>query len=90
MENETEMSNFDVSTLRNSLPQKRGLSRHYSGKSRSFMCMADVRCLEDLKKQEHPDAKKRKKYTDRKDIHHPYNCRRVSSSNQFSTPYIGV
>jgi hypothetical protein len=28
----------------------RGLSRYYSGKARSFICISDVKCLEDLKK----------------------------------------
>lgn len=31
------------------------------------MCMADIRCLEDLKKQDHADGKKRKKYSERRD-----------------------
>ncbi|KAJ4716571.1 Oxidative stress 3 [Melia azedarach] len=58
-----------MASLQANLPQnssKRGLSRYYSGKARSFTCMGDVHCLEDLKKQEHPDAKKRKhKYLNR-------------------------
>lgn len=28
----------------------RGLSRFYSGKARSYVCIFDVKCLEDLKK----------------------------------------
>ncbi|KAF3435745.1 hypothetical protein FNV43_RR22837 [Rhamnella rubrinervis] len=85
------MRTFDMGSLRTNLPLKRGLSRYYSGKSRSFTCMADVHCLEDLKKPEHPDAKKRKKHSDRKDIRVPhYPCRRVSSSTQCTTPYVGV
>lgn len=46
---------------------RRGLSRYYSGKARSFVCISDVKCLEDLKKPTHlldddDDAyKKRKK-----------------------------
>ncbi|XWS62751.1 hypothetical protein CRYUN_Cryun06bG0037800 [Craigia yunnanensis] len=63
MENQTEMRAFDMGALWNNLPQKRGLSRYYSGKARSFACIADVRSVKDLKKQEHPDAKKRKKYS---------------------------
>ncbi|XP_062176650.1 protein OXIDATIVE STRESS 3 LIKE 3-like [Alnus glutinosa] len=93
MEKDTEDTRtFDMDALRTNLPHKRGLSRHYSGKSRTFTCMADVHCLEDLKKQEHPDAKKRKKYSDRKKGVHisPYTCRRVSSSTQCTTPYVGV
>nr|XP_048336332.1 protein OXIDATIVE STRESS 3 LIKE 2-like [Ziziphus jujuba var. spinosa] len=85
------MRTFDMGSLRTNLPLKRGLSRYYSGKSRSFTCMADVHCLEDLKKPEHPDAKKRKKYSDRKDMRvPPYPCRRVSSSTQCAPPYVGV
>ncbi|GAV61550.1 hypothetical protein CFOL_v3_05077 [Cephalotus follicularis] len=92
MENQSEIMIFDMSALRSNLPQnRRGLSRYYSGKSRSFTCMDDVHCLEDLKKQEHPDAKKRKKYANRKEVHfNPSPCRRVSSSTQCSTPCIGV
>ena len=55
--------------------------------------MEDVHCLEDLKKQEHQDAKKRKKYSDRnKGTPHipPSSCRRISSSTQCAPPYIGV
>ncbi|KAF5751092.1 putative kinase [Tripterygium wilfordii] len=70
---------------------RRGLSRYYSGKARSFTCMADVHCLEDLKKQEHIDAKKRKKYLERKELPvPPYPCRRVASTNQFATPFVGA
>ncbi|KAK4562629.1 hypothetical protein RGQ29_005225 [Quercus rubra] len=94
MEKETDnMRAFDMDALRTNLPQKRGLSRFYSGKSRSFTCMEDVHCLEDLKKQEHQDAKKRKKYSDRnKGTPHipPSSCRRISSSTQCAPPYIGV
>uniref|UniRef100_A0A2N9IZZ0 Uncharacterized protein n=1 Tax=Fagus sylvatica TaxID=28930 RepID=A0A2N9IZZ0_FAGSY len=86
------MRSFDMDALRTNLPQnRRGLSRYYSGKSRSFTCMTEVHCVEDLKKQEHPDAKKRKKYSDRKGIQiQPTPCRRVSSTTQCAAPYIGV
>ncbi|TXG64603.1 hypothetical protein EZV62_011597 [Acer yangbiense] len=69
---------------------RRGLSRYYSGKARSFTCMADARSVEDLKKQEHPDAKKRKKYSlNKRQVQvPPHPCRRVSSTNHFSTPYV--
>lgn len=43
---------------------RRGLSRYYSGKARSFSSLADAHCLDDLKKIE-PEAK-RKKYRHRK------------------------
>ncbi|KAJ8763362.1 hypothetical protein K2173_002245 [Erythroxylum novogranatense] len=80
MESLVENMSFDMNSLRTNLPQKRGLSRYYSGKSRSFTCMADVHCLEDLKKPERPDAKKRKQCPDRKDLHVPsYPCRRASN-----------
>ncbi|CAK9315912.1 unnamed protein product [Citrullus colocynthis] len=74
------MMAFDMGSLRTNLPQKRGLSRYYSGKARSFACIADVRSVEDLKKPKHPDAKKRKKHSDCKEIHvPPFHSRRVSS-----------
>ncbi|OMO75589.1 hypothetical protein COLO4_25993 [Corchorus olitorius] len=91
MENQTEMGAFDMGALRSNLPQKRGLSRYYSGKSRSFTCIADVRCVEDLKKQEHPEAKKRKKYSNKEmPVYPPYPCRRVSSYTHCAAPCIGV
>ncbi|KAA8546007.1 hypothetical protein F0562_020542 [Nyssa sinensis] len=93
MEKQTDnMRIFDMGALRTNLPQnRRGLSRYYSGKSRSFVCMADVHCLEDLKKEENPDAKKRKKQSDRKGMHiQPFSCRRISSSSQFATPVLGM
>ncbi|KAI5577337.1 hypothetical protein BDE02_09G105800 [Populus trichocarpa] len=92
MENQTEQVPFDMDALRANLPQKRGgLSRYYSGKARSFTCIADVRCLEDLKKPERPDPKKRQKYSDGNGLHvPPYPCRRVSSSTQCISPFVGV
>ncbi|KAK9942650.1 hypothetical protein M0R45_008304 [Rubus argutus] len=94
-DNDNNMRTFDMGALRSSLPQnRRGLSRYYSGKAQSFTCMADVRCLEDLKKPEHPDAKKRKKHTEKKfhvpAPYPPHPCRRVSSTTQFATPCVGV
>lgn len=35
-----------------------GLSRHYDGKSRSFTSLANVRSLEDLRKEENAEKKK--------------------------------
>ncbi|KAK1262920.1 hypothetical protein QJS04_geneDACA009528 [Acorus gramineus] len=53
---------FDMGSLRTHLPQKRGLSKYFSGKSRSFQCIADATCVEDLKKMEPlRSAKKRRK-----------------------------
>ncbi|XP_062076830.1 protein OXIDATIVE STRESS 3 LIKE 3-like [Humulus lupulus] len=102
-DNNNMMNTFDMGALRSNLPtSKRGLSRYYSGKSRSFTCMADVQCLEDLKKPEHiPDAKKRKKYSERNKAtdHHiilplppyPTYCRTVPANNQCSSPcHVGV
>ncbi|OAY37302.1 hypothetical protein MANES_11G091000v8 [Manihot esculenta] len=81
MENPTATMTFNMDSLPNILPNKRGLSRYYSGKSRSFACMEDVQCLEDLKKKEHPDAKKRKKFSERRESHiPPYQCRKLSST----------
>ncbi|KAB2094979.1 hypothetical protein ERO13_A01G004200v2 [Gossypium hirsutum] len=96
MENQSEKRHFDMGSLRNNLPQKRGLSMYYSGKSQSFACILDVRNVEDLKKQEHPNAKKRKKYPKTKEMHHhqhqymPYPCQRVSSKAHCNSPYIGI
>lgn len=39
---------------------RRGLSKHYEGKSKSFACLSNVRCLEDLAKPEHPYNKRLK------------------------------
>ncbi|CAG7898969.1 unnamed protein product [Brassica rapa] len=50
MENISGLMAFDMGELRNNLPKKRGLSRFYSGKARSYVCIFDVKCLEDLKK----------------------------------------
>ncbi|XP_054786103.1 protein OXIDATIVE STRESS 3 LIKE 3-like [Prosopis cineraria] len=103
MEQEINQLIFNMGSLGTSAPQRRGLSRYYSGKARSFTCIADVRCLEDLKKPKHPDNKKRKKHSEAKNdgggggggndnIHilPPYACRRVPSCAQFATPYVNV
>lgn len=50
----------DMSSLLQELPFKRGLSKHYNGKSQSFTSLANVRCLEDLAKPENPYNKKLK------------------------------
>ncbi|XP_057966171.1 protein OXIDATIVE STRESS 3 LIKE 1-like [Malania oleifera] len=92
MEKETESTKaFDMGALRTNLPQKRGLSRYYSGKARSFTCITDAQCLEDLKKRENPEAKKRKKVLDMQEMQiPPYPCRRVSSTTQCATPCVGA
>ncbi|KAF7127538.1 hypothetical protein RHSIM_Rhsim11G0180600 [Rhododendron simsii] len=91
MEKETErnMRSFDMDMQKTDLTQNwRGLSRYYSGKARSFVCMAEVRCVEDLKKQEHPQSQKRKKHSER--LVPPLPCRRVSSSAQFASLILGM
>lgn len=50
----------DMSSLLQELPFKRGLSKHYNGKSQSFTSLSNVRCLEDLAKPENPYNKKLK------------------------------
>nr|AAM11916.1 unknown cold induced protein [Deschampsia antarctica] len=42
---------YDMSSVKAELPIKKGLSRYYDGKSQSFACMSEVRCLEDLPKK---------------------------------------
>ncbi|KAG6506358.1 hypothetical protein ZIOFF_031681 [Zingiber officinale] len=58
------LPSFDMSSLSLSLeakiPVKRGLSRFYEGKSKSFRCLSEVRCIEDLAKQETPSGKRLK------------------------------
>lgn len=50
----------DMSSLFQQLPIKRGLSKHFDGKSQSFTCLSNVRSLEDLAKPENPYNKKLK------------------------------
>ncbi|CAO2182950.1 unnamed protein product [Urochloa humidicola] len=45
---------YDLSSMMAQLPVKKGLSKYYDGKSQSFACMSEVRCLEDLRKKETP------------------------------------
>lgn len=77
-----EFLSLSLSNLSLGLLSRRGLSRYYAGKSRSFKRMADVQCVEDLEKEERP-TKKRKK-------HAPLLCRVVSSSTQCAPPIFGV
>lgn len=48
---------YDMSSMMAQLPVKKGLSKYYDGKSQSFACMSEVRCLEDLRKKETPYKK---------------------------------
>ncbi|KAI3932092.1 hypothetical protein MKW92_032175 [Papaver armeniacum] len=43
---------YGLSDLMATLPIKRGLSKHFQGKSQSFTSLADVSCIEDLVKKE--------------------------------------
>ncbi|KAF8715748.1 hypothetical protein HU200_026694 [Digitaria exilis] len=49
---------YDMTSMMSQLPAKKGLSRYYEGKSQSFACMSEVRCLEDLRKKDNPYKKK--------------------------------
>lgn len=51
---------FEMSSLMQQLPFKRGLSNYYQGKSQSFTSLSKVTCLEDLAKSEIPCKKKMK------------------------------
>ncbi|KAK2446763.1 hypothetical protein P8452_24152 [Trifolium repens] len=93
MEQEIENMIFNMGSLGTSFSQKRGgLSRYYSGKARSFVCMEDVHSVEDLKKPKHPDAKKRKKQSHRNEFINlnPYPCRRAPSCTQLTTPFVNA
>nr|XP_043607271.1 uncharacterized protein LOC122579217 [Erigeron canadensis] len=50
----------DMSDLLQQLPSKRGLSKHFQGKSQSFTSLSKVICLQDLAKPENPYNKKLK------------------------------
>ncbi|KAJ6839894.1 uncharacterized protein M6B38_310960 [Iris pallida] len=45
---------FEMTSLISQLPFKRGLSKHFEGKSQSFTSLSNVKCLEDLVKPERP------------------------------------
>ncbi|KAF6141716.1 hypothetical protein GIB67_027894 [Kingdonia uniflora] len=51
---------YELSELMAHLPIKRGLSKHFEGKSQSFTSLCNVRCIEDLAKKENPYTKKMK------------------------------
>ncbi|KAK1261833.1 hypothetical protein QJS04_geneDACA019600 [Acorus gramineus] len=51
---------FEMSSLMQQLPLKRGLSKHYQGKSQSFTSLSSVGCLKDLAKPENPCKKRLK------------------------------
>ncbi|XP_077247008.1 protein OXIDATIVE STRESS 3 LIKE 2-like [Tasmannia lanceolata] len=51
---------YEMSSLLEQLPFKRGLSKHFQGKSQSFTSLSNVSCLEDLAKPESPFKKRLK------------------------------
>lgn len=51
---------YELSELMNQLPIKRGLSKHYQGKSQSFTSLANVKSLEDLAKKVSPCGQRMK------------------------------
>lgn len=82
----------DMSSLFQDLPFKRGLSKHYNGKSQSFTSLANVRCLEDLAKPENPYNKKLKScksygglfqsyHAGRSNTHHSNTSRLISKKS---------
>ncbi|CAL9178885.1 unnamed protein product [Musa hybrid cultivar] len=69
---------FDLSSIMAELPIKRGLSKYFEGKSQSFGSLSDVRCTEDLAKEESPRRTKMKTVTalqDRVQTKGPAICR---------------
>ncbi|XP_074555839.1 uncharacterized protein LOC141811703 [Curcuma longa] len=57
-------SSFDLSSLVDDLPIKRGLSKYFEGKSESFRSLSDARCIEDLVKKVNPSRKRLKASSD--------------------------
>nr|CAD1843184.1 unnamed protein product [Ananas comosus var. bracteatus] len=51
---------YELSSLMEDLPIRKGLSKYYKGKSQSFSCLSNVRCIEDLAKKENPYRKRMK------------------------------
>ncbi|XP_010250333.1 PREDICTED: uncharacterized protein LOC104592584 [Nelumbo nucifera] len=51
---------YELSEVMAQLPIRRGLSKHYQGKSQSFSSLYEVSCIEDLVKRENPHRKKTK------------------------------
>ncbi|KAF3788730.1 hypothetical protein EJ110_NYTH19954 [Nymphaea thermarum] len=66
---------YEMSSLMAQLPFKRGLSKHYEGKSQSFTSLAAATCLADLAKPENPYNKRlksSKSYAGNLDCHRSY------------------
>ncbi|KAJ8638626.1 hypothetical protein MRB53_012893 [Persea americana] len=76
---------YELSELMAHLPIKRGLSKHYQGKSQSFTSLSNVRCTEDLAKKETPYSKKMKPcksyggFSDCQKSYTPKACTRIIS-----------
>ncbi|XP_072965202.1 protein OXIDATIVE STRESS 3-like [Typha angustifolia] len=51
---------YELSSLMADLPVRKGLSNYFQGKSQSFTCLFDARCIEDLAKKETPYGKRMK------------------------------
>ncbi|XP_058090445.1 protein OXIDATIVE STRESS 3-like [Magnolia sinica] len=51
---------YEMSSLMEQLPFKRGLSKYFQGKSQSFTSLSNVKCIEELAKPENPYKKKLK------------------------------
>ncbi|XP_072956860.1 protein OXIDATIVE STRESS 3 LIKE 2-like [Typha angustifolia] len=74
---------FEMSSLVAELPFKRGLSKHYQGKSQSFTSLSNVMSLEDLIKPERPIKKKlksSKSYAGGLDNHNPLSPKHGSKT----------
>ncbi|KAH7293811.1 hypothetical protein KP509_28G043600 [Ceratopteris richardii] len=72
-----------LSSLTAALPIKRGLSRHFSGKSQSFSSLARISSVTELAKPENPYVKRRRtaaKASDSNIKHHSYPPRCGSTS----------
>ncbi|KAL5745234.1 hypothetical protein ACOSP7_026380 [Xanthoceras sorbifolium] len=82
---------LDMSSLLHQLPFKRGLSKHYQGKSQSFTSLSEVTSLEDLAKPENPNNttnNKRLKYCKSYSViaKNTPNSKKPSSSSSSSRP----
>ncbi|PIA64073.1 hypothetical protein AQUCO_00201399v1 [Aquilegia coerulea] len=79
---------YEMASLMQQLPLKRGLSKHFQGKSQSFTSLSNVRCLEDLAKPDHnPSYKKKLKscksyaggLSETNKVSHPKTCSKTIS-----------
>ncbi|XP_020679776.1 uncharacterized protein LOC110097623 [Dendrobium catenatum] len=78
---------LDLSLLMANLPIKRGLSQFFQGKSKSFSCLSEVSCIEDLAKKNNLYSKRSKyckrnaegMYMNQKSYYAPNICSRIIS-----------